>query len=145
MTTVFVIDTNVVSEMMRPRPDGGVRRWLEQTPRDALFLPAVVVAELLAGVELLPPGRKRDGLGEFISGFVSGTPRENLLPFGLGEAPHYAAIVARRRRQGKDIAPLDAQIAAIAAASGIPVATRNVRDFEGCGVDVFNPWEGLAE
>ncbi len=142
---MFVLDTNVISEMTRPRPDRGVLRWLEQTPRDALFLPAVVVAELLAGVELLPPGRKRDGLGGFISGFVAGTPRENLLAFGLREAPHYAAIVASRRRQGKDIAPLDAQIASIAAASGIPVATRNVRDFEGCGIDVFNPWEGPAE
>jgi len=139
---MFVLDTNVISEMTRPEPDGRVLRWLRETPRDELFLPAVVVAELLAGVELLPPGRKRDGLAGFVSGFVEGTPRENLLAFGLREAPHYAAIVARRRRQGRDISPLDAQIASIAAASGMPVATRNVRDFEECGIAVFNPWEG---
>lgn len=139
---MFVLDTNVISEMTRPEPDGGVLRWLKETPRAALFLPSVVVAELLAGVELLPAGRRRDGLSGFVSGFISGTPQENLLAFGIREAAFYATIVARRRRRGKDIAPLDAQIASIAAASGMPIVTRNVRDFEDCGIDVVNPWEG---
>jgi len=141
---MFALDTNVISEMTRPRPDAGVVRWLEETPRSALFLPSVVVAELLTGIEMLPVGRKREGLTGFISAFISATPAENLLVFGFEEAVRYAAIFALRRRQGRTIKHLDAQIAAIAAAQHMPIVTRNVRDFEQCGIEVVNPWDAEA-
>lgn len=141
---MFALDTNVVSEMTRPRPDPRLVDWLETTPRSTLFLPSVVVAELLAGIEMLPMGKKRDSLAGFISGFISMTPVQNLLSFGFQEAVHYAAIVAVRQRQGRTIKQLDAQIASIAAANKIAVVTRNVRDFEHCGVEIVNPWDDAA-
>ncbi len=143
-TEMFVLDTNVVSEIMRPRPDAEVVRWLEATPRAALCLPSVIIAELFAGIEVLPAGRRRDGLHGFVSEFIATMPRENLLVFGIEEALHYAMIVALRRRRGREIKQLDAQIASIAAANRMPIATRNVRDFEHCGVEIVNPWEPAA-
>jgi hypothetical protein len=138
---MFALDTNVVSEIMRPQPDVGVLRWLEITPRVALCLPSIVIAELFAGIEMLPAGRKRDRLHGFVFDFVAATPRENLLVFGLEEAVHYAAIVVLRRQQGQEIKQMDAQIASIAATNRMPIVTRNVRDFEHCGIEIINPWE----
>ncbi|PSJ55690.1 type II toxin-antitoxin system VapC family toxin [Kumtagia ephedrae] len=136
----FALDTNVVSEMTRPTPDSGVVGWLERTPRSSLFLPSVVIAELYAGIEIMPQGKRRDSLAKFVSDFVAQAPSHHVLAFGLREAVHYAEIVASRRRIGREMKLLDAQIAAIAAANGFAVVTRNVRDFENCGVDIINPW-----
>lgn len=136
----FALDTNVVSEMTRPAPNSGVVGWLERNPRSSLFLPSVVVAELYAGIEIMPRGKRRDSLARFVLDFVTQAPPDHVLPFGLREAVHYAEIVASRRRIGREMKLLDAQIAATAAANGIPVVTRNVRDFEDCGVEIINPW-----
>jgi predicted nucleic acid-binding protein len=141
---MFVLDTDVISEITRLRPDGGVVRWLEKTPRAALCLPSVVIAALFAGIEILPEGRKRDALHGFVSDFVATTPRENLLVFGVDEALRYAAIVAMRREHGREVKQLDAQIASIAATNRMPIVTRNVRDFEHCGIEIVNPWEAAA-
>ena len=141
---MFALDTSVVSEITRPLPDHGVVRWFEETPRESLFLPSVVVAELYAGIEIMPLGKKRSALADFVLAFISQAPKDHVLGFGFSEAIHYARIVALRRQIGREIKQLDAQIAAIAAANQMQVVTRNVRDFENCGVEVINPWEAAA-
>jgi toxin FitB len=141
---MFALDTNVVSEITRPEPDPGVVRWFEETSRLSLFLPSVVVAELYTGIELLPLGKRRNALADLVAEFVAQTPADHILEFGFGEAIHYARIVALRRKSGREIKQLDAQIAAIAAANEMPLVTRNVRDFENCGIEVVNPWQAPA-
>ena len=137
---MFVVDTNFVSEIFKPRPDAGVLQWLKGTPRPALFVSAVVMAELFAGVALMPSGRKRNSLTEMIDEFIDDGGNENILVFGPREAILYAGITARRSLAGRPVKSLDAQIAATAAARQFSVVTRNVRDFEGCGVTIINPW-----
>lgn len=137
---MFVIDTNLVSEIFRPKPDGGVLKWLEATPRPALYLSSVVMAELYLGLELMPAGKKREALTGLIDDFIGDGGYRNILAFGPEEAILYAAIAARRRLAGRPIKALDAQIAATAAAREFSVVTRNVRDFTDCGIEVVNPW-----
>ena len=142
---MFVIDTNFVSEIFRPKPDAGVLDWLRTTPRSALFLSSIVMAELYLCVELMPAGKRREALAALIDEFISDGSTENILVFGPEEAMLYAAIAARRKRAGRPIKALDAQIAASAAARQFSVVTRNVRDFEGCGVKIVNPWRANTQ
>ena len=138
---MFALDTNVVSEIIRSAPDRAVIQWFKGTPRASLFIPSVVVAELYTGIEIMPLGKKRLALAEFVSAFIAQAPKDHVLGFGFEEAVHYARIVALRRQIGREIKQLDAQIAAIAAANQMQVVTRNVRDFESCGIEVINPWQ----
>ena len=139
---MFLVDTNVVSEMFKPDPDARFHAWLVATPRSALMLGSIVVAELQLAIALLPDGKRRRQLSAAIDGFTAQS--HQVLPFGLAEAQAFARIAADRRRLGKPILELDAQIAAIASTQGASLATRNVRDFEECGVKVINPWEYQA-
>lgn len=139
---MFVIDTNLVSEMFRPRPDAGVIAWLEATPRSALLMPSVVLGELYLGLALMPEGKRRDALAAMTDDFVDAGGDETILPYGKVEALIYAGIVAHRQRIDRPVKESDAQIAATAAAHKLPVVTRNVRDFEDCGVEIVNPWAG---
>jgi toxin FitB len=138
---MFVIDTNLVSEIFRPVPDAGVVQWFALTERDKLFLPSVVIGELYLGVDLLPAGKRRDSLAGLIGEFIDDGGDDNILPFGAHEAMHYARIAGRRKSIGRPIHVIDAQIAATAASTGFAVVTRNVRDFEECGIAIVNPWE----
>lgn len=138
---MFALDTNVISETMREAPNPAVMAWLESVPRDSIFLPSVVVAELHAGTELLPAGRRRSFLETAIRDFIAGVGPSNIIDFTLAEAVHYARILAERQRLGRRIAIADAQVAACAASRGIAVVTRNVSHFEKCGVAIINPWE----
>jgi predicted nucleic acid-binding protein len=138
---MYALDTNVVSEITRPKPNPGVVRWLEETSRSSLFLPSVVVAELHTGIELLPVGKKRNALAELVGAFIAQMPADHILGFGFGEAIYYARIVALRRKSGREIKQLDAQVAATTAANQMRLVTRNVRDFENCGIDIVNPWQ----
>lgn len=138
---MFALDTNVVSEITRSTPNESVVRWLDSVPRTSLFLPSVVVAELYAGIELMPVGRRRQGLHGVIHDFVASVGRTNIIDFGLAEAAHYARILADRQRLGRRIMIADAQVAASAASRNMPVVTRNVGHFENCGTEVINPWE----
>lgn len=139
--SVFVADTNFVSEFFKPLPDAGVVQWLKETPRQALFVSSVVMAELYAGAALMPAGKRRQALTDMIDQFIDDGGFENILAFGAREAILYAEITARRNLAGRPIKSLDAQIAATAAARQFAVVTRNVRDFEECGIQVINPWE----
>lgn len=137
---MIVLDTNVVSETLRSQPDAGVSVWMRGVPIDDLYLTVVTKAELLYGLELMARGARRDALTAAITGFLTERLTRPILDFGDRDAVHFAQISASRRRAGRPIRELDAQIAAIARSRGYAVVTRNVRDFEDCGVAVINPW-----
>lgn len=139
---MIVFDTNVVSELMKPSPSPSVVAWISGYRANDLFTTTTSVAEILYGLEILPKGKRRDQLlGQAEAAF-----REDfggrIFSFDERAARDYAEIAAERRRRGQPISFADAQIAAIARANGATLATRNVNDFEGCRVQLVNPWEG---
>lgn len=137
---MIVLDTNVISELMRPTPSPLVATWLSlETPSD-VFLTAVTEAELRYGVALAPDGRRRRALERVVDEIIREDFRGRVLPFDSQVAPAYARIVSERRAAGRAISQLDAQIAAIALTHAATLATRNVRDFEGCGLELVDPW-----
>ena len=137
---MILLDTNVISEVLRPTPAVPVRRWMTQQPREDLVTAAICEAELAFGVALLPPGLRRRALEEAISAIFDDVFIGRVLPFDRAAAAAYAEIRAARRRIGRPIDALDAQIAAIARIHGAAVATRNVDDFADCRIDVLDPW-----
>jgi len=139
---MFVLDTNVLSEVFRPRPSQQVLEWLDAKPRELLFATVISEAEMLRGIALLPAGRRRSMLDEATRLLFTEDFEGRVLPFDRAAASAYAMIGAERQRIGRRIAPLDAQIAAIARAHGASVTTRNVTDFTDCGIEVVDPWQG---
>ncbi len=137
---MIILDTNVVSELMKSKPDSAVLRWVAERPANTLYTTSVTVAEILYGVLLLPTGKRRTALEAAAEAMFDEDFGGRVLPFGGEAARTYARIGAQRRRAGRPISQFDAQIAAIAAAARAPVATRNVDDYEGCGIKVLNPW-----
>ncbi len=137
---MVVLDTNVISELSRERPDAAVAAWFLRQNPDELTTTAVCFAEVLYGLELLHRGRRRERLSEVSHAIFETALRGRRLPFDDEAARHYARLLAARRRRGAPMQPLDAQIAAIVLAAGASLATRNVPDFEGCGVALIDPW-----
>lgn len=137
---MIVLDTNVISELMSPSPSAAVTSWIAARPRSSLATTTITEAEILFGLLILPKGKRRDGLMAAASTLFEKLFAGRLLPFGSDAAAAYARIAADRRRRGAAISQLDAQIAAIARASGATLATRNVDDFTNCGIDVVDPW-----
>ena len=140
---MLILDTNVVSELMRPAPDPAVASWGAERATSGLFLTAVTEAELRFGLAVMPLGKRRDGLAKGLERMLETGFGNRVLPFDSGAARAYAGIAAARRQRGRPIAQADCQIAAIARSRGMAVATRNVRDFEDMGIEIFNPWDGL--
>ena len=139
---MLILDTNVVSELMRPAPDPEIASWVAERATSSLFLTAVTEAELRYGLAVMPPGRRREGLATGLERMLKAGFANRVLPFDSGAARAYAQIAAARRRGGRPIAQADCQIAAIAQARGMAVATRNVRHFEDMGIEILNPWDG---
>jgi predicted nucleic acid-binding protein len=137
---VIVLDTNVVSELMHPRPDTGVVAWVDEQPVDEVFLTAVTTAELRYGLARLPDGRRKSDLADRIRRTLDEDFAGRVLPFDDDAAAHYAEIVVNRERQGVAISMADAQIAAICRSYSADLATRNTRDFAATGITVVNPW-----
>lgn len=137
---MIALDTNVVSELIRPRPEPAVLRWLDMQDALDLVTTAVTSAELLSGIAQLDDGARKRGLEVAVEQFVDELLVGRVLSFDVDAASLYAEVVAIRRRAGRPIRVLDAQIAAICRLHGATLATRNERDFEGTGVSVFNPW-----
>jgi predicted nucleic acid-binding protein len=137
---MIVLDTNVVSEAIRSQPDTSVASWLASQPSSSLFISTVTQAELLYGVELLADGKRRRGLEDAVRMILRDEFRGRVLPFDGPAAETYATIAAGRRLRGKPISVFDAQIAAIARSRGAHVATRNIEDFDDCGIGLLNPW-----
>ena len=138
---MIIVDTNVISELMRPRPDTRVATWARFQPPDELFTTAVSEAEVRYGVARLPAGVRREELHHAADQILRGLMRDRILPFDSEAAQRFASIMAERRRAGHKISIPDAQSAAIVASHGATLATRNTRDFQDCGVRVINPWD----
>jgi predicted nucleic acid-binding protein len=137
---VIVLDTNVVSELMRPEPNPAVLAWVDaQSDRD-LWLCSVVVSELLYGLARLPMGSRRAQLTQAFEAMLAEDFAGRVLAFDLPAAVVYADLVSTREQQGQPLAMADSQIAATCLAHGARLATRNVRDFEGLGLSWVNPW-----
>jgi len=136
---VIVIDTNVVSELMKPKPDLPVTTWVLSKASTDLFMTSITLAEILYGIERLPNG-KRKALLRSTAADVFATFADHVLPFDTGAATAYATIVDARDRRGLPIDGFDAQIASICRARGAGLATRNVKDFEHTGIQVYDPW-----
>lgn len=137
---MIILDTNVISELMRPRPETQVVGWVDAQPTSSLFTTAITEAELLLGVCLLPAGKRRALLEEAVLQMLVEDFRNRILPFDSMATRHFAELVSSRRRAGHPMLHADAQIAAIARGHGAALATRNVTDFEGCGLTLVNPW-----
>ena len=137
---MILLDTNVVSEPMRPAPDSRVVAWIDAQALDTLFLPAIAVAELRAGIALLPAGKRRAALDHALEEQVLPLFVDRVLAFDLGCTAAYAALMLRARLAGMSISHADGCIAAIAVAHGLTVATRDVAPFLAAGVAVINPW-----
>jgi len=137
---VIVLDTNVISEMMRPTPNPTVATWLSAQPASSLFTTTVNQAEILYGLKLMPSTRRRSLLQAAVADMFATDLAGRILSFDHAAAQAYAEIAAARRKAGRPIAQFDAQIAAIAWSRDASVATRNATDFEGCGIGVIDPW-----
>ena len=138
---MILLDTNVVSELMRTSPTPAVEAWIADHPVQDLFFSAVGESELRYGAAIMPTGRRRDSLLSDIETMLHAAFENRILPFDSSAARAYAVIAAKHRFAGRAVAPADCQIAAIARAHGMAVATRNTRDFEDMGIDVYNPWD----
>ncbi|WP_372922152.1 type II toxin-antitoxin system VapC family toxin [Roseovarius sp.] len=137
---MIIVDTNVVSELLRPAPEPRVELWLSAQNGLTIFLTAISEAELRYGVAIMGDGKRRAGLAEAVDRVLREDLAGRILPFDSEAAISYAEIAAARRATGRPIAQADCQIAAIARAHGAVVATRNTPDFEGCEIDLINPW-----
>jgi toxin FitB len=137
---MIILDTNVVSEPLKPSPDANVLSWLSRQTPATLFITAVTKAELLVGLEKMPVGRRRDALEHAIIEQVLTLFDQRVLPFDSDCALPFAKLVAAANRVGNSISFPDAAIAAIAITWKFQVATRNADDFIGTGVKIINPW-----
>jgi predicted nucleic acid-binding protein len=137
---VIILDTNVISNLMRSQPDPAVLAWSAAQARSMLYTTSISKAEILYGIAALPEGRRRRGLATAAEAMFTEDFAGRVLPFDEIAAAYYAEIVASRRRSGTPIDGFDAQIAAIASAMGGDIATRDVDGFANCGVAVINPW-----
>jgi hypothetical protein len=137
---MIILDTNVLSEVVKPAPSAQVLRWLAAHPPERLFITTITQAEILYGLELLGSGKRRTALRAAVNAMFEEDFAGRILPFDAEAARAFAGIAADRRASGRPISQLDAQIAAIARSHGAAVATRNTHDFDDCGIKVLNPW-----
>jgi toxin FitB len=141
---MFVLDTNVLSVLMAAQPPREVASWVSAQPEDLLFTATVCEAEILSGLAVLPEGRRRSELEAAVRAMFLDDFEGRVLPFDSVAAESYADMYARRRRAGRPVATADLMIAAIARAHGASVVTRNITDFDTCGVPIVNPWTAKA-
>lgn len=136
---MIILDTNVVAELMRPEPSPGIASWVRDRDRRELRTTAVTLAEVWFGIARLPDGRRKQALltaaSEIFSAFA-----DQILPVDTAAAEHYAVIASSRERAGKPITGFDALIAAVCRSQGAALATRNVSDFAGTGIEIIDPW-----
>jgi predicted nucleic acid-binding protein len=138
---MIILDTNVLSETFRPAPAQSVVNWLRSQPREDLFITAISEAEIFLGIELKAEGRRRNELLAFAEAYFNLEQVGRILNFDSAASRHYARIAASRQLEGRRISEFDAQIAAITRAHSAVLATRNISDFEGCGIELFDPWK----
>lgn len=139
---MILLDTNVVSEPLRPAAAPAVIAWLDEQAAETLYLSAISIAELHFGIAALPAGRRRSGLRKALEEQILGLFAGRVLAFDAQAAQACAELRARARRSGRGVGLADSYIAGIAVASGLVVATRDVGPFEAMGVKVVDPWKG---
>jgi toxin FitB len=137
---MIVLDTNVVSELMKPLPDARVVQWLDDQWAETFWLTSVVLAELLNGLELLPEGKRKRDLFQLLDEIVEEMIEDRVISFDAIMARRFATIYSIARTKGISVGFADCQIAAAALAHGYSVATRDERPFRAMGVTVINPW-----
>jgi toxin FitB len=137
---MILLDTNVLSEAMRPEPNPAVRGWLDAQAAETLFLSSVTVAEILFGVGALPAGKRKDSLTALFDGMLD-LFGSRILPFDADAARHYADTAVKARAAGRGFPTPDGYIAAIAAAHGFAVASRDTSAFDAAGLQVIDPWK----
>lgn len=137
---MILLDTNVVSEAMRPRPNPDVMQWLNDQVADSVFLSSVTLAELRFGIGVLSGGRRKNQLKRVLNGLLD-LFNERILAFDVEAANRYADIAIKARVAGRGLPTPDGYIAAIADSRGMSVATRDTSPFEAAGVSVINPWQ----
>jgi predicted nucleic acid-binding protein len=137
---MILLDTNVLSELMRPSPAAEVLRWFAAHSASQLFTTTITQAEILYGVKVMPKGKRRAALQLAVEAILEEDFADRILPFDSDAARVFPKIAGSRRALGRPMAQWDAQIAAIARSRGAALATRNSNDFEHCGVRVVNPW-----
>lgn len=139
---MILLDTNVLSELMRPNPNRGVIKWIDALPEEDVWISAITVGEVRLGLALLPEGHRKQTLKGLAEEMFQEEFFEKCLPFDCQAAEAYAEIVSSRSRQGRPIAVEDAQIAAIALSADLELVTRNIKDFLGIEeLKLVNPWE----
>jgi toxin FitB len=138
---MIVLDTNVLSEVMRPAPSPRVLEWFKQQLASELFLTSITVAEIYYGIERLPRSKRRESLLTAASGLFDEDFADRILPFDTDAAAAFGRISAQRRALGRPISTFDAQIAAIAQLHGAILATHNLPDFEHCDLRLIDPWQ----
>ncbi len=139
---MILLDTNVISEVIKPEPDRRVAAWMAAQPRHALLTSAIVRAEILHGFAIMADGRRRGSLMALAEAVFE--ELRQVLPFTADAAARYAEVTAKRRQIGRPINAFDALIAATALAAGTSVATRDTAGFEGCGLTLINPWQATG-
>ena len=139
---MFVLDTNVVSELMLPDPELSVCNWINSQEQENLYLSSVSESELHFGLALMSAGKRRDRLVERVAEMLREDFANRILPFASSAAREYAKVAIARRVSGHSLDIADLQIAAIARVHSMAVVTRNLRDFTDTGVEIINPWQG---
>lgn len=137
---MILLDTNVVSEAMKPAPDDAVRAWLDEQAAETLYLSSVTIAELMFGIGALPDGKRKDKLAGALDGVME-LFADRVLPFDVDAARHYADLAIKARAAGRGFPTPDGYIAAIAASKGFVVATRDTSAFDAAGIEVIDPWK----
>lgn len=137
---MIILDTNIVSEAMKPEPHPAVRVWLNEQVAETLYLSSVTLAELLFGIAALPTGKRKDMLAQALDGLME-LFRDRVLPFDTDAARRYAELAVMAKTGGRGFPTPDGYIAAIAASRNFIVASRDTAPYEAGGVSVINPWE----
>lgn len=138
---MIILDTNVLSELMKSQPDKMVLRWIGTQKAIDLFITALTKAEILYGLEILPQGKRRNALKQAAKSMFDIDFAGRILTFNEDSAQQFAIVAAKRKKIGRPISQIDAQIVAIAFSNNAILATRNVADFEECDIEIVNPWE----
>jgi hypothetical protein len=140
---MILLDTNVISEAMKPAPERAVRDWLDAQAAETLFLSSVTIAELSFGIAALPKGRRKDNLTAALEGLLA-LFAARILPFDTAAAQRYGELAAKARIAGRGFPTPDGYIAAIAATQGFVVASRDASAFAAAGLKVINPWNAAG-
>ena len=141
---MIVLDTNVVSEAMKPQPDAAVRAWLNDQAAETLYLSSVTLAELLFGIRALPAGKRKNMLDGTLTKLLE-LFKDRVLPFDTDAARHYTDLAVMARDGGRGFPTPDGYIAAIAASRGFIVASRDTSPYEAASVTVINPWKDVQQ